>query len=81
MINLTVLSQAMIRMIPLFVSGATCNVVFAFVVGHISGAILLSVGCAATGCGCLLFALIKPAVTWWAFGFPATVVVVFGADL
>lgn len=33
-----------------------------------------------TGCACVLFALINPSATYWAFGFPSTVMVVFGAD-
>lgn len=71
----------MIRMIPMFVSGALCNLVVALIVGRVSGAILLGVGCAATGGACLLFALIIPEASYWAFGFPAAALVVFGADL
>lgn len=33
-----------------------------------------------TGCACVLFALINASATYWAFGFPSTVMVVFGAD-
>lgn len=65
----------------MFISGALCNLVVALVVTRLSGAILLGVGCAATGSACLMFALIKPEVTYWAFGFPAAALVVFGADL
>lgn len=89
----------MLRFIPMFISGATCNFVVAMVVGRISGSILLGeepcpltfpspltwsalgVGCAATGAACLLFANIVPHATYWAFGFPAATLVVFGADL
>ena len=38
------------------------------------------IGTLFTGASCLLFALINPAATYWAFGFPATVLTVFGAD-
>lgn len=31
--------------------------------------------------GALLFALIKPATTYWAFGFPSTTISVIGVDL
>ncbi|KAG8949635.1 hypothetical protein FRC04_008381 [Tulasnella sp. 424] len=72
--------KAMLRFIPMFVSGATCNFVVAMVVGRISGSILLGIGCAATGAACLLFANIVPHATYWAFGFPAATLVVFGAD-
>lgn len=37
-------------------------------------------GTLVTGSACLLFALIDPSVTYWAFGFPSTVMIVFGAD-
>lgn len=37
-------------------------------------------GTMATGAGCLLFALINPSASYWAFGFPAAVLTVFGAD-
>jgi hypothetical protein len=33
-----------------------------------------------TGLGSLLFALIQPSAPYWAFGFPAATVSVFGAD-
>jgi len=33
-----------------------------------------------TGSAGLLFALINPSSTYWAFGFPAAVISVFGAD-
>ncbi|KAL6303364.1 major facilitator superfamily domain-containing protein [Sparassis latifolia] len=37
-------------------------------------------GTALTGVANLLFGVINPAATYWAFGFPATVLIVFGAD-
>jgi len=37
-------------------------------------------GTLVTGFACVLFALIDPSITYWAFGFPSTVLVVFGAD-
>ncbi|OAX31939.1 MFS general substrate transporter [Rhizopogon vinicolor AM-OR11-026] len=33
-----------------------------------------------TASGGILFAVIDPSVTYWAFGFPSTVLIVFGAD-
>lgn len=41
---------------------------------------MIVVGTAATAGACLLFALIDPSATYWAFGFPAAVIVVLGAD-
>ena len=37
-------------------------------------------GTTLTGTASLLFALINPSSSYWAFGFPAAVVGVFGAD-
>lgn len=37
-------------------------------------------GTVVTGFACVLFALIDPSVTYWAFGFPSTTLVVVGAD-
>ncbi|KAG8904217.1 hypothetical protein FRB99_002081 [Tulasnella sp. 403] len=72
--------KAMLRFIPMFISGASCNFVVAMVITRISGAILLMIGCAATGTACLLFAIINTKATFWAFGFPSATLVVFGAD-
>lgn len=41
---------------------------------------MIVVGTLATSVACLLFAVIDPAVTYWAFGFTATVLSVMGAD-
>lgn len=38
-------------------------------------------GTLGTAVACLLFAVIKPKVTYWAFGFPSMVLSVFGVDL
>ncbi|QRW23568.1 major facilitator superfamily transporter [Rhizoctonia solani] len=67
-------------LLPMSVSGLLCNLVIALFIGRISGTILIAVGCFFTGLAALLFAVIKPSLTYWAFGFPAAAVVVFGAD-
>ncbi|KAF8737164.1 transporter, partial [Rhizoctonia solani] len=69
-----------IRLLPMSVSGLLCNLVIALFIGRISGTILIAVGCFFTGLAALLFAVIQPSLTYWAFGFPAAAVVVFGAD-
>lgn len=38
------------------------------------------IGTLVTGFACVLFALVNPAAPYWAFEFPSTVMVVFGAD-
>ncbi|CCM06311.1 uncharacterized protein FIBRA_08562 [Fibroporia radiculosa] len=70
----------MVRMIPMFVTGVVCNVFVAMFVGRVPIAIILSCGTLLTATASLLFALIDPAEPYWAFGFPAAVLSVFGAD-
>ncbi|KAJ7028424.1 MFS general substrate transporter [Mycena alexandri] len=66
-----------LRMLPMTIAGGFCNI---FVVLVISRMDLVFSGPSFTGIGALLFALIDPSAPYWAFGFPAPVVVVFGAD-
>ena len=95
----------MVRLLPMSVTGVTCNVIIALVVGRVplvylvrtslspssrpSPAHLLTpvlsppllvIGTLLTGASNLLFALINPSAPYWAFGFPAAIVTVFGAD-
>ncbi|KAH0833392.1 major facilitator superfamily domain-containing protein [Lanmaoa asiatica] len=72
--------HAMIRFIPMFVMGCICNLFVAIVVGKLPLAVFVVFGTLITGFACVLFALIDPSATYWAFGFPSTVMVVFGAD-
>ncbi|EUC64803.1 MFS general substrate transporter [Rhizoctonia solani AG-3 Rhs1AP] len=69
-----------VRVLPMTVSGLLCNLVVALVVGRISGTALIAFGCFFTALASLLFAVIIPSASYWAFGFPAATVVVFGAD-
>ncbi|KAG8748274.1 hypothetical protein FRC10_007664 [Ceratobasidium sp. 414] len=69
-----------VRLIPMAVSGLLCNLVVALVVGRISGMALIAFGCFFTSLASLLFAVIEPDAIYWAFGFPAAAIVVFGAD-
>ncbi|KAF8319051.1 efflux transporter [Clavulina sp. PMI_390] len=70
----------MIRMLPMNVTGVTCNVVVALAVARIPGIILIVTGCIVTGIAPLLFAVIQVDAPYWAFGFPAAIVSVVGAD-
>ncbi|KAG6837022.1 hypothetical protein H0H93_016229 [Arthromyces matolae] len=77
-----------VRVLPMFVSGILCNVFVAAVVGRVpivyllvlTTRIRLAAGTMGTSIACLLMAVIEPDVTYWAFGFPAAVLTVFGAD-
>ncbi|KAL5485602.1 hypothetical protein ACEPAI_6643 [Sanghuangporus weigelae] len=69
-----------VRLLPMTVVGIACNVFVAAVVGHIPFVILVSAGTLLTACAGLLFAVIIPSAPYWAFGFPASILSVFGAD-
>ncbi|KAF7312532.1 MFS general substrate transporter [Mycena indigotica] len=69
-----------VRMLPMMVTGFLCNVFVMLVVGRLDFMILIACGTFFTGIAPLLFALIVPSASYWAFGFPSTVFSVFGAD-
>ncbi|KAJ7506829.1 MFS general substrate transporter [Mycena galericulata] len=69
-----------LRMLPMTVAGGLCNVFIVLVVGRVDLLFLIVSGTFFTGLASLLFAVIHPSATYWAFGFPAAVVSVFGAD-
>ncbi|KAG2354796.1 major facilitator superfamily domain-containing protein [Suillus spraguei] len=72
--------QTMIRFIPMFIVGCLCNFFVAVVVSRLPLVIFVVSGTLLTATAAILFALINPSMTYWAFGFPSTVLVVFGAD-
>ncbi|KJA16450.1 hypothetical protein HYPSUDRAFT_147747 [Hypholoma sublateritium FD-334 SS-4] len=72
--------QTVIRLFPMFVSGVACNFFVGLMASRVPVVYLVVVGTLATSVACLLFAVINPAITYWAFGFTATVLSVMGAD-
>lgn len=64
----------------MFVTGVLCNIFVALVVGYVPLVYLMGLGTAITSTASLLFALINPKAPYWAFGFPAAILSVFGAD-
>ncbi|KAK7677746.1 hypothetical protein QCA50_019298 [Cerrena zonata] len=70
----------MVRMIPMIPAGIICNIFIGLLVGKIYGIVLISVGCLCTGLAGLLYAVINPDAVYWAFGFPAAIIAVVGAD-
>ncbi|KAF8145372.1 major facilitator superfamily domain-containing protein [Mycena galopus ATCC 62051] len=72
--------RTVVRLTPMFVTGLICNVVVALIVGRVRTVWLLASGTLTTTLAPLLFALIRPAAPYWAFGFPAAVCSVVGAD-
>ncbi|KAJ7119225.1 hypothetical protein C8R43DRAFT_86627 [Mycena crocata] len=72
--------RTVVRLTPMFVTGLVCNVVVALIVGRVRAGWLLAAGTLTTTIAPLLFALIRPSAVYWAFGFPAAVCSVVGAD-
>lgn len=72
--------ETMIRFVPMFIVGCLCNFFVAMVVSKLPLVIFIVSGTLLTAAAAILFALIDPSVTYWAFGFPSTVLIVFGAD-
>lgn len=70
----------MVRLLPMCITGVLCNVVVAVIVGHVPLVWMIATGTLFTGLANLLFAVVDPAAPYWAFGFPAAIVSVFGAD-
>ncbi|KAG1738412.1 major facilitator superfamily domain-containing protein [Suillus paluster] len=70
----------MIRFIPMFISGILCNYFVALLVGKLPLVIFAVSGTLFSAVSCLLFAIINPSTTYWAFGFPSTILSVCGAD-
>ncbi|KAJ6489858.1 efflux transporter [Mycena sanguinolenta] len=72
--------RTVVRLTPMFVTGLICNVVVALLVGRVPTLWLLATGTLTTTIAPLLFALIIPSAPYWAFGFPAAICSVVGAD-
>lgn len=72
--------KTMVRFIPMFITGILCNFVVALLIGKVPLVVFAVVGTLFTASAGILFALIEPNKTYWAFGFPSTVFSVFGAD-
>jgi len=70
----------MLRLIPMEFSGVLCSFVVAFVIGRTNLANIIVLGTVLTGSANLLLAIINTSSTYWAFGFPAALTSVFGAD-
>jgi len=72
--------NTMLRMMPMMATGIILNGVVALAVPRVQGIVLLVIGCVMTGLSPLLFAVIDTSAPYWAYGFPAAVSSVFGAD-
>ncbi|KZP27583.1 MFS general substrate transporter [Athelia psychrophila] len=72
--------QTMVRLLPMTIMGLLLNFVIGFAVERVDVLWLLVAGTTFTGSACLLFALIQPQASYWAFGFPAAILSVWGSD-
>ena len=73
--------QTMLRYIPTGVSGIITVMVTGYLLSRARGNHILMFGTLCVGISNLLYAVpIPPQTTFWAFGFPAMVLSVFGAD-
>ncbi|KAG1719374.1 major facilitator superfamily domain-containing protein [Suillus occidentalis] len=72
--------QTMLRFIPLFIVGCLCNVFVAMSVGKLPLVVFAVSGTLLTASAAIMFAVIDTTASYWVSGFPATIVVVFGAD-
>lgn len=70
----------MVRIVPMLVTGILCNFFVVLVVGYLPLVYLMGLGSAITSVASLLFAFIHPDASYWAFGFPAAILSVFGVD-
>lgn len=72
--------QSVVRFLPMVVSGLLCNTFVGIMAARVPVIYLTAIGTGATAVACLLFALINPGASYWAFTFPASVISVMGAD-
>ncbi|KAF5347064.1 hypothetical protein D9758_011652 [Tetrapyrgos nigripes] len=69
-----------LRLLPQFITGIFCNIIVARFVGQVPLVVLIAAGTSLSGVASLLFAIINPNATYWAFGFPSAILSVFGAN-
>jgi hypothetical protein len=72
--------QTMPRMLPQFFVGIAAVVFIAHMIGRINVVYIVATGTLMTGCADLLFAVIEPRASFWAFCFPSACLVALGAD-
>ncbi|KAI0035354.1 efflux transporter [Vararia minispora EC-137] len=70
----------MVRVLPITFVGIAANVVIALIIGRVDVQYIVTTGTVLTGVAVLLFAIIDPSVTYWAYGFPSAMIIVLGAD-
>ncbi|KAL4258889.1 MFS transporter superfamily protein [Pleurotus pulmonarius] len=72
--------ETMVRVLPMFIMGILCNFFMAQIISRVPIVYIVAAGAAITSTAALLFAVIDPTAPYWAFGFPAAIFSVWGAD-
>ncbi|KAL5390081.1 hypothetical protein DPSP01_002136 [Paraphaeosphaeria sporulosa] len=73
--------QTTLRFVPMGVTGVLVAIVTSQLLSRLPGSLILSFGTICISLASLLFALPLPTTTtYWAYGFPAMILSVFGAD-
>lgn len=72
--------QTMLRLLPMFVTGLACNIIVALVVGRVNVIYLMLLGTSLTASANIFFSVADPSRSYWAYGFPSSILSVFGAD-
>ncbi|KAF5345398.1 hypothetical protein D9756_010975 [Leucocoprinus leucothites] len=72
--------EVVVRLLPMFFTGVLCNMFVGIMAARIPMITITTIGTLGTASASLLFALIDPNVTYWAFGFPAVLLSVVGPD-
>ncbi|KAJ3268237.1 hypothetical protein HK104_005431, partial [Borealophlyctis nickersoniae] len=70
-----------VRFLPMATVGLLGNIVAGYIVGVVSGQLLLIIAMTASAAAPTLYALTQPDITYWAMSFPALCLVVIGVDL
>lgn len=78
--NLSAL-EITVQLLPMVVSGVLVNVVCGLVLHRVSNKILTGIGALGYTASFLILSFMKQEASYWAFIFPALVLVVVGADI
>ena len=70
-----------LRLLPMVVSGVLVNVVCGLLLHRVSNKVLTGIGALAYTASFLILSFMKEDASYWAFIFPALVLVVVGADI
>ena len=78
--HLTALDNT-VRLLPMVVSGVTVNIICGLILHRVSNKLLTGIGALAYTASFLILSFMKEDTIYWAFIFPALVLVVVGADI